>query len=408
MASGDGRVPRGLWIVLALLVFVPRFAVIGLHLGRAYGGDELSYNQIARNVSSGRGFSGGQDAEVRYPTAARGPSYVLLVAAFDRLFGHDRTPLFVFQVLLDALTTLLLVRLAHRWFGSWWIAWVAGVLYATYPPIILTPASVLTETFTQCLLLLFVTGFFAWLARRRGRDLVLASVALGLCALSKPHLAILGPIACLAALKVLSFPQAARALAVVVTVVTLTMSPWIVRNALVFHAFVPGVSIGGLGMWFGSGGIGGHTIGGLEHPAVPDSVRRMIAGMSELEINRWATRETVRIVRDDPWRYARLSLLKVTRLWVNLGFDTGLPSRATLFVAVFNLLAIVLAFLGARAAVDPVAPRLLLFGAIGWTLVHLPFFTNVRYAVPFLALVFTFTAAGLVGLIRAFRGPRAV
>ena len=81
---------------------------------------------------------------MRRPTAARGPSYVLLVAAFDRLFGPDRTPLFAFQVLLDAVSLLLLVRLAHRWFRSWWIGWLAGVLYAIYPPIVTSTASLLT------------------------------------------------------------------------------------------------------------------------------------------------------------------------------------------------------------------------------------------------------------------------
>ncbi len=404
----DHPVPRGLWVLLAALVLVPRIGLIGIQFGRPLAGDERSYDQIARNVSSGYGFAGGQDAEVRRPTAARGPGYTLLVAAFDRLFGADRTPLFVFQVLLDAASVVLLVRLAHRWFRSWWIAWVAGVLYATYPPILTSTASVLSETWTQFTLLLWTTWFFDYLEGRRTRDLVLAALALGVCALSKPHLALFGVVACVAALPRLRFAGAARALAVVIAVVTLTMAPWIARNALVFHEFVPGVSIGGLGIWFGSGAFGGRTIGSLGHPAVPDSVRRKVAAMSELEANRWATKETVRVVRENPGRYAKLSLSKVARLWLNLGFDEGRPSRASILVACFNIVAIVLAFVGARTVVDHVALRLLGFGAIYWTLVHVPFFANVRYAVPFYALLFTFTAAGAVAAVRAFRGPRGV
>jgi hypothetical protein len=108
-------------------------------------------------------------------------------------------------------------------------------------------------------------------------------------------------------------------------------------------------------------------------------------------------------VRENPEGYARLSVRKVARLWFNVGFDEGRPSRASLFVAGFNLVVIVLALIGARGAVDPVAPRLLAFGAIYWTLIHIPFFTNVRYAVPFYALIFAFTAAGVVRLLQAPR-----
>jgi 4-amino-4-deoxy-L-arabinose transferase-like glycosyltransferase len=407
-SSLERPVPRALWILLALLFLVPRCTVIALHMGRPLSGDELSYNQIARNVAEGRGFTAGQDAEVRRPTAARGPAYVLLVAAFDRVFGDDHTPLFAFQVLLDALSLLLLVRLAKRWFDSWWIAWLAGLLYATYPPIVSATAAVLTETMTQLTLLLWVTWFFDYLAQRRPRDLILAGVALGVCALSKPHLALFGPVACLAALPQLRFAGAARALAIVVAVVVLTMAPWIVRNALVFHEFVPGVSIGGMGIWFGSGAFNGRTVGSLDHAAVPDSVRKKVYAMGELEANRYATKEAIRVVREDPASYLKLSCLKVLRLWFNLGFDEGKPSRASIVLAIFNLGVIALAFVGARLAVDPVAPRLLAFGALYWTLVHIPFFANVRYAVPFYALVFAFTGAGVVVLVRAYRGSRAI
>ncbi len=399
---------RGLWLLLALLFVAPRVGLLVVQLGRPLAGDELSYNQIARNVSAGHGFSGGEGSELRTPTAARGPSYILLVAAFDAVFGADRTPLFAFQILLDAMSLLLLVRLARRWFGSWWIAWWAGVLYSTYPPIITSTVAVLTEPMTILTLLLWVTLFVEYYETRRTRDLVLASLALGVCALGKPQIALFGPVACLAALPLLRPAGTVRAIILVTAVVTLTMSPWIARNALVFRTFVPGVSIGGLGVLFGSGAFDGRTVGALDHPAVPDSVRRAAATMDEVELNRWATREAVRTIREHPGRYAKISALKIPRLWFNLGFDEGRPSPASLFVAAFNLVAVLLAFAGARLAVDRVAPRLVGFGAIFWTLVHIPFFANVRYAVPFLVLVFVFTAAGLVVMTRGFRKPRPV
>lgn len=395
------------WIALALLFLVPRLAIVAIDLGRPLRGDEVSYDQIARNVTAGHGFASGQDDEPRVATAARGPAYVLLIAAFDRLFGPDRTPLFLFQVFLDALCLLLVFELARRWFGSWWVAWGAAALYATYPVMVLDATSLLTETLAQFALLVWVRWFWRYLDERRLGDLAIAAVALGVCALSKPHLVLFGPVTLLAAAPLLGTRAAARTLVTVVAVTTLVMSPWIVRNALVFRAFVPGVSIGGLGLLFGSGGFGGYTVGSLQHRAVPDSVRTIVGGLSEVDASRWATRQTIAIVREDPAAYAKLSLAKVPRLWLNLGFDDP-PSRSSLLLAAFNVAVLALAVLGIRAAKDRAAVNLLLAGALFWTLVHVPFVANVRYVAPFLALVFPFAAAGAGMLARGFRGRRRV
>ena len=183
---------RKWWILLAVLFLLPRLALLFVELGRPLRGDELSYAQIAHNVATGHGFAGGEGAEARVPTAVRGPVYVLLVAAFERIFGPTRTPVFLFQVLLDALALVLVVRIARAWFASGRTAWLAGALYATYPPVVIAVTSLLTETLTHVTLLAWVAFFFRYLDRRRWRDLVVASVALGLCALGKPALVLFG------------------------------------------------------------------------------------------------------------------------------------------------------------------------------------------------------------------------
>jgi 4-amino-4-deoxy-L-arabinose transferase-like glycosyltransferase len=391
-------VSRRWWILLAVLFLLPRLALLFAELGRPLRGDELSYAQIAHNVATGHGFSGGEGAEIRAPTAVRGPVYVLIVAAFERIFGPTRTPVFLFQVLLDALALVLVVRIARAWFASGRTAWLAGALYATYPPIVIAVTSLLTETLTHVTLLAWVAFFFRYLDRRRWQDLVVASVALGLCALGKPALVLFAPVTCLAAWSRLGARGFVRVLSTVTLLIALTLSPWIVRNAVVFHAFIPGVSLGGMGLLFGSGAFNGRTVGALQDANVPDSIRAHVATMDEMEANRWAARETRRVVAADPVGYAKLSAAKVARLWFNLGFHDP-PSRMSLGLALFNFALLVLAVMGSSASRDPSSRRLLLFGAVYWTLVHVPFVANVRYAVPFYALVFPFAAAGVVRLL---------
>jgi hypothetical protein len=200
----------------------------------------------------------------------------------------------------------------------------------------------------------------------------------------------------LCSLGVLGWRSAARAAATITLAAGLVMLPWIARNYVVYRAFVPGVSTGGLGLWFGSGPYGGRPIGGIDAPEVPDSVRAMFAHMGELEQNRWALTQAKRGIAADPGRYLRLSLKKVMRLWLNLGYEGHRPSRASWLVAAFNLAVLALAAMGARFARPPPPAVTCLVGlALFWTAVYVPFYTVVRYAYPYYALVFGFAAAGI-------------
>jgi 4-amino-4-deoxy-L-arabinose transferase-like glycosyltransferase len=389
------------WVLAALflLALTLRLGVIGLQRAEALVGDEVLFHEIAGNLASGNGYTRGTTEDDRHPTAVRGPSYVLLVAACYRLFGPYPTVPLLLQALLDALSALLVYRLGVRWFGRPVVGLVAGVLYAVFPPFILMSASLLNETFVQFTLLLAVVLFFAYLDGRGARYLLLSAVVLGLCALSKPHAAVVGVLLGASTVPRVGWARAARATAFVVVVVGLVMAPWVARNALTFGTFVPGLTWGGLGLWLGAGPVDGRTIGSLGERGVPDSLRRYVSTLSEVETDRWGVREARRLIAARPGQYLRLSVKKVFRLWFNLGFDDTRPSRSSLLVAAFNALAILLALVGARLGrPDPSASWFLALLAAYWTLVHLPFVAVVRYVFPCLAVLFVFAAAGAVTL----------
>jgi 4-amino-4-deoxy-L-arabinose transferase-like glycosyltransferase len=407
--------PRSRFQPLAFVVAVAvllRLGVVVFHADRPLAGDELSYDAIAWNVASGHGYAGG-DAETGYrPTAVRGPGYVLFLAGFYAVFGHRPIAPLVAQAFLDGVCVVLVHRLTRRWFRQPPVAILAAAAYAVNPLFIQSAASLWTETTTHLTLLATVAWFFAWLETRRPRDLVASALALGVCALSKPQLAPVGVVLCVAAWAQLGAAGVARATAIVVAVVTLVLAPWIARNALTFQRFIPGVSTGGLALWFGAGPIEGRTIGGLDAPGVPDSLRRHVEALGEIASNDWAAREAKRLIAADPAHYAWLGVKKFLRLWFNVGFDGVRPSRLSWIVAALNLATIALALLGARrGAPRPPAALFLLLLALAWTAVNLPFFTVVRYAYPYYALLLPFAAAGLVALVRPrllAETPRAV
>jgi hypothetical protein len=227
--------------------------------------------------------------------------------------------------------------------------------------------------------------------------------------LSKPQLVLIAPVLAFAGVRAGSVALAVRRLAVYGAVVGALAAPWILRNYVVFRAFVPGVTQGGMTFWGGSGPLDGETVGSVWEPHVPSEIRERVRGMGERERDRWLYAEGLRNVRERPWNFARLAFLKVPRLWFNLGFGTP-PSTASWVIAALNLGLLGLAAFGLRDCAGGPGPvaRDVLVGTIAvFTLVHMAFYAVVRYAFPALALVMAFAGAGAVRLARRVGVSRA-
>jgi 4-amino-4-deoxy-L-arabinose transferase-like glycosyltransferase len=383
-----------------VLATVLRLAVIAPALDRPLVGDEPTYDQIAQNIVAGYGYQGGYSDADRHPTAWRGPSYVLFLAGLYFAFGHGLAAPLLVQVAMELATCLLLLHLARRWFHREAVAITVVAFYAVYPPFIQMAAALLPEALTNLTVVASIAAFQSYLDHRRPRMLAVCALVVALCALNKPQLAPLTVLLPALFLRELGRAQALRVASVLVVAAVIVMAPWFIRNAVVFRTFLPGVSSGGIALWGGSGPINGKTIGGLDHEAVSDSLRTFLGSMDEIEMNRWLTKDALRVIVSDPAAYARLSVRKVFRLWLNVGFDRP-PSKASIAVAIFNAVLFLLVFFGARRGQPaPGATRLMLGLVIYWTVIHLPFFTVLRYALPCIALLSIFAAAGLVSLAR--------
>lgn len=385
--------------VLAIALIVRIAAVIAIG-GRPLVDDSPGYDNIGWALATGHGFALGDDASGWRPTAMRGPSYVLMLAAVYRVAGHDVRAALVVQALLDVLACFVVHGLARRWFRRDDAALLAAAAYALYPVFVLQSAQLLTEPFVGLGLALAAAAFFAWLDGRGTVALVGCGAALALVALAKPNLGPLTLLFGLAAAPRLGARGALRAAVVLTALVAAAMLPWLVRNTLVFHALIPGVTQGGVSFWGGTAPVAGRFAGAVTDPWVPDSLRRIVQPMSEAEASSWFYREGLKIIAADPARYAVLCVRKFFQLWFNVGFDDP-PSRASLALAAANAAAYALAVVGwRRARPDPVAARLLLLLGVFWTVAHVSFCTVVRYLVPYLGLLFTFTAAGVATLLR--------
>ncbi|MEO8189146.1 MAG: glycosyltransferase family 39 protein [Acidobacteriota bacterium] len=187
------------------------------------------------------------------PFQFRSPGYPFFLAAAT--FGHpDSVPLVkATNALMGAAAMLVLLALSARIFRRRRVAIVTGVAAALYPTLISLSTDVASEPLF--LLLLLSGGFLLLVAGDRPSSnlALLSGAVIAAAALTRPSALILVP---LLATPVLDRRHPLRVrwhiAGSALLGCFLTLAPWTLRNALVFHEFVPVNDAAGLAFYEGN------------------------------------------------------------------------------------------------------------------------------------------------------------
>jgi 4-amino-4-deoxy-L-arabinose transferase-like glycosyltransferase len=258
------RAPRFWFVCLFVLALTPRILYLASipHEAILESVDARGYDLLARNLLSGYGFSLSDDAPYQ-PDGLRVPLYPVFVAGVYMINGITRDanhigPVMVAtaQALLDGLTALIVGATAGTLLGRR-AGVAAAILYALTPVQWRYAASLLPEV-----PLAFLVALTVWLlvhfVQKAERSMFWATacgVTAGLAALCKPNLSGLAPIVACAALWSASIYHwqghrlrivfSLRSAGVMLLAAAAVVSPWIVRNQIVFGR--PFLSNAGLG-----------------------------------------------------------------------------------------------------------------------------------------------------------------
>jgi 4-amino-4-deoxy-L-arabinose transferase-like glycosyltransferase len=232
--SAEARFRR--WLLLITLGGLA-LRILYIVVGRRWdhiGGDGVYYQGAAELLADGKGFIhpwallAGRHLEA----ADHPPMYILWLSVPEYLNITSREALLVWSCLLGS-ATVAVVGLVGRKVGGNRVGLVAAVLTAVYPPIWSQDGTLQSETMAILMVsFVLLAAYRYWERPDVGRAVVLG-LAIGLAALSRSELLLLGPLVALPlALWSRSVPMAKRLQQLTAAGLTcvLALAPWCIYN----------------------------------------------------------------------------------------------------------------------------------------------------------------------------------
>lgn len=419
LASGsrdgaEGRIERLriLWFtVIFLLAVVVRLAVIS-QTAMPPANDLLWNDAVAWNLVQGNGFTASQ-SEPYVPGVFRTPGYPAFLAVVYYFFGHSHNAAFVFQALLDALSAVLITLVGLRLMSAR-VALTAGFLYAMYPYSaffcgVLSQDTLLTFS---VLIVLYLTAR-ADLARPVKSEWFVVGLAIGVAALVKSFIILVAAVpALLVLLSVSGMRRKIATLAMLGMGAAVVISPWVVRNYLLFHSFPP-LAVGGTGTDFvltlkelegGEEALINDIVPPRFDPAISSQYLDGFVDGTELiaRENDLFRQSYPEILKRWP-RYLAVSIGHIPRLWLTQHTVGHGPFFAMLAV-VLSWLYLIPGVLGMIMLRTEWRRLVLLFGSIFViTLIYAPHLVEARYTLPVRPVLMLFVATTLYAVAVRWR-----
>jgi len=382
------------------------------------GGDTDAYILLAQNLAAGQGY-----AYAGQPTAYRPPAYPYLLAASMNLFGsHAIAAVRWLQFLAGLLTVYLCSVIAGMLFGAG-AKKPALIVALFFPTLIIMTGEILTEALATLVSIVFLYLLVRFFDRPSWGLLTALAAVVGFATLVRFNMALFGFVVLWAVVFWKTPLVKWRAVALTILLPAAIVSPWLIRNYLVFH--------GALVLSTEGGPTAAMGILAPQGRALPGDSERLIAALGwlppmqletndpsrlalgdEAVLNRRAWKVTLGLWRRAGWRLVPLTLEKLSYFWLSTDqlFSTESfrwivrVARSTGVLFYWALLVLGIAGWFRLRASKPHLAHIILFYAILVTILHVPFNMNTRLRMPFIdPWLAVLAAAGLLAAARRTR-----
>lgn len=336
-------------LLLAVLVRVLYMTLcVGLDSPPTYDG--VRYHRLASNLMSGSGYI----RENGQPTAFRPPTYSFFLVGVYWLFGFDYAAGRVAHAIVSGLTCVAIYGLARSLFSKQ-IALFAMLGAVMYPLFIYMAGEFYPDTVALLPAVLSLRVAVQAAESKSLWWLLLLGFLLGITITLRSTYSLLLPLLILWLFMLLRFRRSLLSAAVIVAGFLIVLSPWIVRNFLVFGEFIPLGSNSGVSVWAGNNPIArgrGTPVlpGSWEGPEPPDRNWDGWSGTSETESSRRFLEAGIGWIRRNPLDFATLLPRKLVYAWspISYGVDYSRQTSSTVALIVLPpyLIFLALVFVG--------------------------------------------------------------
>ncbi len=199
------------------------------------GTDQFTYDRLAKNMIEYHIFSYKPDLP---PVIIRTPGYPIYIAIIYFLFGYLPWLVLLGQIIIDSFSAALIFMTFSRGFGQK-IGLISGILYAIQPHLILYSLSMYSDSIFVALLVLSLNFLSRYFFNDRSKILNLgfSALFLGLSALVKPAVLFVPFIVAVFLLinNRSNLFKGVKYSLVYAAVYIITISPWLVRNEIIYH-----------------------------------------------------------------------------------------------------------------------------------------------------------------------------
>ncbi len=376
-----------LLLLLFFLAFIPRLIFI-LTLSTPLLPDEHTYLQMAETIKAGKGLA--------YPqvTASMPPVYPYFVALFTFLPIAPLFALRLFQAILGGILSVLIFMLGKEMFNNR-TGILSSLIYSFYPVLIFFSGLALSETLYTFLTFLFIFSLY-FLYRTPSWKWILSSGITGaLSALTRPSTISLIPFIYFLCILFVFRKKSIMPILSSLLILVIAYSPWVIRNWVVFHHFIPTTTDGGWVLYSGNNPMN-KSGGGIEGVDVkfPEEAKQL----NEIERDKYFKQKAMEFIRTHPKRFIMLSFKKFSRLWRLYPAPTSGYTQAKFILIMLLSYGVLLPFaIGGFFLSLRQFPQtfLLLLPLIIFTLTHMVFIGSIRYRVPLLPYFIILSAWGL-------------
>jgi len=297
--------------------------------GRDYFHFGWEIGRVARSIASGYGFGSPLFAETG-PTAMVTPLYTFLLALVFKLFGvytaQSAMAILSLNSLFSALTCLPIFFIARQTFGSA-VAVRAAWVWAFFPYAIDFAAARVWGDCLNALLLSII--FLIALSLQQTNSIagwLLFGLLSGLAALNCPT--IISTLPFLAALACYRLKRSGKKYTLSMSIAAIAMvvmvSPWLVRNQLIYKQFIPFRDNFWLEMYIGNTGDTSDIVPDWTHPATSKEEMEKFRQMGELAYMSEKRRQTIDFIATHPLTFLWLSVRRMVYIWTGFwSFSAG-------------------------------------------------------------------------------------